>query len=148
MLAYAAIHTGDKVGVLFSDRVEKIIPPRKGRSHILRIIRDVLTFKAEGRKTDLAVALDATGRVLKARCWGLSFSSVISGIRFRPQGQEVPATLKAWLDSRGDTTSLEFSFGIDVKQTLVQRTGFGFKRQSQTILVRQHGVFELQEMVA
>lgn len=66
MLAYAAIHTGDKVGVLFfSDRVEKIIPPRKGRGHILRIIRDVLTFKAVGRKTDLTVALDATGRVLK-----------------------------------------------------------------------------------
>ena len=66
MLAYAATHTGDRVGVLiFSDQVEKIIPPKKGRQHILRIIKDLLTFKPQASGTDLANALEATGRVMK-----------------------------------------------------------------------------------
>src|SRR3954454_1884890 len=54
MLAYAAIHTGDKVGVLlFGGEVEKIIPPKKGKQHILRVIRDILTFRAKTKGTDL-----------------------------------------------------------------------------------------------
>ncbi|MBI2712780.1 MAG: DUF58 domain-containing protein [Bdellovibrio sp.] len=66
MLAYAATHTGDRVGVmLFSDRVEKIIPPKKGKQHILRIIKDLLTFEPQKRGTDLAGALEATGRIMK-----------------------------------------------------------------------------------
>ena len=47
MLAYAAVHTGDRVGVLlFSGEVEKIIPPKKGRQHILRIIREILSYQS------------------------------------------------------------------------------------------------------
>ena len=66
MLAYAATHTGDRVGVLlFSDQVEKIIPPKKGRQHILRIIKDLLTFEPSMTGTGLSNALDATGRVMK-----------------------------------------------------------------------------------
>ncbi len=66
MLAYAAIHSGDKVGViLFSDRIEKIIPPKKGKSHVLRIIRDLLTFEAKHAGTNLGQALDSAGRVLR-----------------------------------------------------------------------------------
>src|SRR3954467_6012417 len=58
MLAYAAIHTGDKVGVLlFAGQVEKIIPPKKGKQHILRVIRDILTFRSKTRGTDLKGAL-------------------------------------------------------------------------------------------
>lgn len=75
MLAFAATHTGDKVGVLFfSGKVEKIIPPKKGRQHILRIIRELLTYSEESAKidhapkiqgTDLKGALDAAGRIMK-----------------------------------------------------------------------------------
>lgn len=66
LLAYAAIHTGDRVGVvLFTDRIEKIIPPKKGKSHILRIIRDILSFQPKGAGTRLGPALDAAGRILK-----------------------------------------------------------------------------------
>ena len=66
MLAYAATHTGDRVGVLiFAGEVERIIPPKKGRQHILRVIRDLLTHQSTSRGTDLAGALEATGRIMK-----------------------------------------------------------------------------------
>lgn len=66
MLAYAASHTGDKVGVvLFGGEIEQIIPPKKGRQHILRIIRDLLSHRPRTRGTDLAGALERAGRVLK-----------------------------------------------------------------------------------
>jgi len=66
MLAYAAVHTGDKVGVLlFGGRVEKIIPPKKGKQHILRVIRDILTFWSKVPGTDLKGALDSVNRIMK-----------------------------------------------------------------------------------
>ncbi|OFZ21147.1 MAG: hypothetical protein A2X94_05335 [Bdellovibrionales bacterium GWB1_55_8] len=66
MLAYAAIHTGDKVGaLLFSGGIDRIIPPKKGRQHTLRIIRDVLRHKPVTSGTDLAGALEATARIMK-----------------------------------------------------------------------------------
>jgi len=66
MLAYAAIHTGDKVGVLlFSGGVDHIIPPKKGRQHILRIIREILGHKPKTPGTDLKGALDGAYRIMK-----------------------------------------------------------------------------------
>jgi uncharacterized protein (DUF58 family) len=66
MIASAASHTGDRIGALiFADHVEKIIPPKKGKQHVLRVIRDLLTFKTRTRGTGLSGALDATGRVMK-----------------------------------------------------------------------------------
>ena len=61
MLAYAAAHAGDKVGVLlFSGKVEKIVtPPKRGRQHILRIIRDILSFKPKSKGTNLRGALES-----------------------------------------------------------------------------------------
>lgn len=68
MLAFAAVRNNDKVGLLlFTDRVEKYIPPRKGRKHILRILRELLAFEPQGRGTDLRVALDYMNRVMKRR---------------------------------------------------------------------------------
>jgi uncharacterized protein (DUF58 family) len=84
MLAYAAVHTGDKVGVLlFGGEVEKIIPPKKGKQHILRVIRDILTFRSRTRGTDLKGALDSAGRIMKHQ--GVVF--VISD--FMAEGYEV-----------------------------------------------------------
>ncbi|MCM2276777.1 MAG: DUF58 domain-containing protein [Oligoflexia bacterium] len=66
MLAWAAIHTGDKVGLLlFSGEVEKIVPPKKGKQHILRIIRETLAYRPRTRGTNLRDALEAAGRVMK-----------------------------------------------------------------------------------
>ena len=64
VLAFSAIRNNDKVGlILFTDGVEKFIPPRKGRSHVLRVIREVLFFEPERRGTDLKAALEFFLRV-------------------------------------------------------------------------------------
>ena len=68
LLAFAAIRNNDKVGlIVFTDRVELAIPPSKGRTHVLRIIRELLRFSPRGRGTDLAVALEYLGRVTHKR---------------------------------------------------------------------------------
>jgi uncharacterized protein (DUF58 family) len=64
LLAFCAIRNSDKVGlILFTDLVELYIPPKKGRTHILRLIREILFYEPAGRKTDLAKALDFLNRV-------------------------------------------------------------------------------------
>lgn len=68
-LAFSAIQNNDKIGVIFfSDRIEKYIPPKKGRKHILYIIREMLDFKPESRRTDVAMAVEYLSRVMKRRC--------------------------------------------------------------------------------
>ncbi len=68
-LAFSAIQNNDKIGVIFfSDHIEKYIPPKKGRKHILYIIREMIDFQAESKKTDVAVALEFLGRTQKHRC--------------------------------------------------------------------------------
>jgi len=66
MLAWSAIQTGDKVGVLlFSGKIEKIIPPRKGKQHVLRIIQEVLTRRSSHQGTDLKGAIESVDRIMK-----------------------------------------------------------------------------------
>lgn len=75
VLAFSAINNNDKVGVIFfSDQIEKFIPPKKGKSHILRIIRELIGFKAESRGTDIGMALSYLNNVNKKRsiCFVLS----------------------------------------------------------------------------
>ncbi len=68
-LAFSAIENNDKIGVVFfSDKIEKYIPPKKGRKHILYIIREMLDFHPESRKTDVAGALEFLTSVAKRRC--------------------------------------------------------------------------------
>jgi len=68
LLAFSAIKNNDKVGLLlFTDRVEKFVPPKKGRPHVLRVIRELLYYKPEGRKTNINAALEYLGKVLKKR---------------------------------------------------------------------------------
>jgi uncharacterized protein (DUF58 family) len=67
-LAFSAIKNNDKVGMtLFTDRVEKFVPPRKGVTHVLRVIRELLAFQPEGVGTDLAAALDHLNRTVRRR---------------------------------------------------------------------------------
>jgi len=66
MLAYAAVRTGDKVGALiFAGEVEEIIPPAKGRKHVLKIVRTLLGHRPRSRGTDLSGALESAGRIMK-----------------------------------------------------------------------------------
>jgi len=68
VIAFSASLNNDKVGaILFSDKVEKYIPPKKGRSHILRIIREILYHEAESKGTDLSVALEYLNNVQKKK---------------------------------------------------------------------------------
>ena len=68
-LAFSAIQNNDKIGVVFfSDRIEKYIPPKKGRKHILYIIRELLDFQPESHRTDVKQALEFLTSVAKRRC--------------------------------------------------------------------------------
>lgn len=68
ILAFSALKNNDKVGlILFTDRIEKFVPPRKGRSHVLRIIREVLSFAPQGNKTNLKAALEYFNHTIKKR---------------------------------------------------------------------------------
>ena len=67
-LAFSAIQNNDKIGVIFfSDRIEKYIPPKKGRKHILYIIHEMLSFKPQSVKTNIGVALEFLGKTQKRR---------------------------------------------------------------------------------
>lgn len=75
VLAFSAIKNNDKVGVIFfSDKIEKFISPSKGKKHILRIIKEILTFKSSSKKTNIKKALEYFNRVTKKRsiCFLLS----------------------------------------------------------------------------
>ncbi len=69
VLSFSAIENNDKIGViLFSDRIEKFIPPQKGRKHILRIIRELLECNPESRGTDISESLRFLTNAIKKRC--------------------------------------------------------------------------------
>ncbi len=68
VLAFSAIQNGDKVGlILFTDEIEKVIPPKKGRLHVLRLIRELLTTEPKGQGTDISGALSYVNRLLNRR---------------------------------------------------------------------------------
>lgn len=78
-IAFAAIQNNDKIGVIFfSDRIEKFIPPQKGRKHILYIIRELLNFEPQSTKTDVKVPLEFLTNALKKRCTAFIMSDFIA----------------------------------------------------------------------
>ena len=90
LLAFSAIKNSDRVGlVAFSDRIEKFLSPRKGKDHVLRVIREVLYFRPEGRATDLGLALQFMYRTVTKR----SVVFVISD--FLAEGYEQPLRVAA-----------------------------------------------------
>ncbi|HZK03010.1 MAG TPA: DUF58 domain-containing protein [Bacteroidaceae bacterium] len=83
-LAFAAIQNNDKVGlVLFSDKIEKFIPPKKGKKHILYIIRELLSFLPESSNTDITVPLEFLNNAVKKRCTAFVLSDFIDHKDFR-----------------------------------------------------------------
>lgn len=78
LLAFSAIHNNDKVGVIFfSDVIEKFIPPQKGLTHILRIIRELIDFKPHSQKTNISEALRFLTNGMKKRCTAFLLSDFI-----------------------------------------------------------------------
>lgn len=83
-LAFSAIQNNDKIGVIFfSDRIEKFIPPKKGRKHILYIICELLDFKPESKRTDIKMAVEYLTNVIKKRCTTFMISDFIDENDFR-----------------------------------------------------------------
>ena len=78
ILAFSAMKNNDKVGlILFTDRIEKFVPPRKGRSHGLRIIREILSFEPAGNKTDIRSALEYFNHTIKKKSIAFLISDFI-----------------------------------------------------------------------
>ena len=83
-LAFSAIQNNDEIGVIFfSDRIEKFIPPKKGRKHILYIIRELLDFHPESERTDIQQAVEYLTQVIKRRCTCFLLSDFIDERDFR-----------------------------------------------------------------
>ncbi len=79
VLAFSAIQNNDKVGlIIFTDRIEKFIPPRKGLRHVMRVIREALYYKPQGRGTDVSLALEYLNRVTKRRTIAFMISDFFS----------------------------------------------------------------------
>lgn len=80
LLAMSAIKNNDRVGlVMFTDRIEKHIPPKKGRKHVLRVIRELLTVEPTGQGTDMNAGLEYVSKVLKRKCVVFLISDFLSG---------------------------------------------------------------------
>ncbi len=78
VLAFSAIHNNDKVGVIFfSDKVEKFIPPKKGKSHILRIIRELLNYEPAQSPTDIGEVLRYLTNAIKKKCTAFMISDFV-----------------------------------------------------------------------
>ena len=85
ILAFSAIQNNDRVGLVsFSDRVEEMIPPKKGRKHVLRVVRELLFAQPNGRGTNVPLALDTVNQLLKRRSIVFVVSDFLSGDLRRP----------------------------------------------------------------
>ena len=99
-LAFSTIENNDKVGVIFfSDRVEKFIPPKKGKSHVLHIIRELLSFEPEHHGTDINAALQFLTNAQKRRCTAFLISDFMdpkfAGERLKVRGEVAPVVIAA-----------------------------------------------------
>ncbi len=85
LLSFSAIKNNDKVGmIIFTDRIEKFIPPKKGRAHVLRLIREILYFKPTGTGTDISGALEYFNRVIKKKSVVFLISDFLSEHYLKP----------------------------------------------------------------
>lgn len=85
VLAFSAIRNNDKVGaIIFTDQIELFIPPKKGKKHVLRVIREMLFFKPEGRGTDVGMALEYLSRVVRRKAVVFVLSDFVSADYSQP----------------------------------------------------------------
>lgn len=85
LLAFSAIKNNDKVGlIIFTDKIEKFVPPQKGRGHVLRLIREILYFKPENQGTDISGALEYFNKVIKRKSVVFLISDFLSEDFYKP----------------------------------------------------------------
>jgi len=85
LLAFSAIKNNDRVGlILFTDQVERYVPPKKGKGHVMRVVTEILNARPQGEGTDIAVALDTLGKVTKRRSVAFLVSDFIAGDYDKP----------------------------------------------------------------
>ena len=103
LFAFSAIKNNDKVGlIIFTDRIEKFVPPQKGRSHVLRLIREILYFEPEGTGTDVSGALEYFSKVIRRK--SVVFLIFRLHVRGVPQAvADCPTTNTTWWQSRSVT---------------------------------------------
>jgi len=112
LLSFSAVKNNDKVGlIIFTDTIEMFIPPKKGVSHVLRLIRDLLNFKPKQAQTNIAEALDYLGRVTNRRCVVFLVSD------FQSEGFEKPLRI---LGKRHDLIALSI---IDPREIVMPDAG-------------------------
>lgn len=128
VLAFSAAQNNDKIGcIFFSDRIEKYIPPKKGRQHVLRIISDLVDFQPEGRGTDLNGALRFFTNVMKKRCTAFLLTDFMDlvpgagGTRFE-EGLKIAS-------SRHDLVGLRI---YDVRETALPDVGIVEMQDAET----------------
>jgi len=121
VLSFSSLQNNDKVGVIFfSDRIEKFIPPKKGRSHILRIISELLNFKPESNKTNLPEALRYTLNVIKKRSIVFVLSDFID--------KDYSEPLKI-MSKKHDTIAVQI---YDKRESELPDTGLIYSRDAET----------------
>ena len=109
LLAFSAGKNGDKVGLLlFTDRIELYLPPRSGRMHALRMIRELLAFKPENRGTDIDAALRETARLMKKRGVVFLLSDLIGPEKFAASLRILRAKQDVVAISVTDPADIEF----------------------------------------
>ncbi len=128
VLAFSAAQNNDKIGcIFFSDRIEKYIPPKKGRQHVLRIISDLVDFEPEGRGTDLNGALRFFTNVMKKHCTAFLLTDFMDlvpgagGTRFE-EGLKIAS-------SRHDLVGLRI---YDVRETALPDVGIVEMQDAET----------------
>lgn len=95
VISFSAIQNNDKIGViLFTDRIEKFIPPKKGKTHILRIIRELIGFEPEGKATDLGMALRYFTNVIKKRSIAFLITDFYDSRMQTKEGKQMEDALK------------------------------------------------------
>lgn len=132
-LAFSAARNNDKVGlVLFTEDAEHIIPPRKGRRHILRLIRDILAFEPQHRGTNIARALEEVNRILKRRAIVALVSDFLQGPDGKipdPEGKSEVFKALDITNRRHDLVCFEI---VDPRETVLPTLGVLTLEDSET----------------
>ncbi|WP_172917635.1 DUF58 domain-containing protein [Capnocytophaga canis] len=120
-LAFSALQNNDKTGlILFSDTVELYIPPKKGKSHVLRIIRELIEFQSKSKKTNISKALEFLSQVLKKKAIVFILSD------FMDKGYEKPIQIAA---KKHDVTGIRI---YDQKETTLPNLGYITVKDAET----------------
>ncbi len=153
VLAFNAIKNNDKVGVIFfTDQVEKYIPPKKGSSHIWRVIKEIFTFVPKGEKTDISVALDYLGKISKKKSFVFILSDFLDdgylkSLRTIRQKHEIIGVMiydpgSFSLPARGIITLSDFETGKElVVDSSSRRTKERFSKVRSSHFDRTHDCF-------